>query len=126
MSSLWLSLQPVPSELRLSLSRACSGTVLRARFPLTPRQPQALVAFVEAISCWFGEPLTAVLDAESEDVRLRPDFWALTLGAVDLPHVRVEWVSLPSRAQCRDRFLGGVPSSRHSGRLISFAAAGQR
>jgi hypothetical protein len=126
MSSLWLSLQPAPSELRLSLSRASCGTVLRARFPLIPRQPQALVSFMEAISCWFGEPLTAVLDAESEDVRLRPDFWAVTLGAVDLPHVRVEWVSLPSRAQCRDRFLGGVASGHRAGRLISFAAGGQR
>lgn len=126
MSSLWVSLQPDKSELRVSMSRQSSGPLLRARLPLTPKQPQALLGLLEAVSNWFGEPLCAVLDADGEDVRVRPEFWLRTLADVDSASLSVEWVSLPSRSEFRDRFLGEVPSSRRAARLIAFAAGGQR
>lgn len=107
MSSLWLSLVPHQTELHLSLSRGHSGPLLRAKLPLALVQPQALTLFLEALVAWFGLPLCAVLDADTEDVRRRPEFWARFHADADSPHITVEWtaVPLPNR---RERFLGAV------------------
>ena len=80
MSSLWLSLEPHQKELRLSLSTATSGVVLRAKFPLALAQPRALPLLLEALVAWFGMPLCAVLDADAQDVRRRPEFWSRVLS----------------------------------------------
>jgi hypothetical protein len=126
MSSLWLSLEPEGSSLRLALSLSASGSVLRARLPLQPAQPRALPLLLEALVEWFGLPLCAVLDADAEDVRRRPEFWSRFLGEFDDPRFRVEHVTLPSRADCRDRFMGELGSARRAKRLVGFAAGGTR
>jgi hypothetical protein len=106
MSPLWLSLKPQQTELQLSLSRPTSGPLLRARLPLSPAQPQALTLLLEALVAWFGLPLCAVLDADAEDVRRRPEFWARFHAEVDSPHISVEWTSVPLPNQ--RRFLSAV------------------
>lgn len=114
MSSLWLSLSPRDSELELSLSRGPSAPLLRARLPLTLAQPQALTLFLEALVAWFGLPLCAVLDADAEDVRRRPEFWARFHAEADSPHISVEWRAVPLPNQ--SRFLAAVGSSRRARR----------
>jgi len=126
MSSLWLSMEPTERELHLSLSRAVSGPVLRARLPLLPAHPRALGLLVEAMVDWFGQPLCAVLDADAEDVHRRPADWARLLGGLDASRVVVERVTLPARNQGRDRFLGALGPAARARRLVSFAAAGLR
>jgi hypothetical protein len=126
MSSLWLSLEPHSQEILLSLSTATAGTLLRGRLPLAPAQPRALSLFLEALVEWFGQPLCAVLDADAEDVRRRPEFWARFLGELDDRRVYVEWVTLPAPANRRDRFLGELGRARRARSLVTFAAAGLR
>lgn len=126
MSSLWLSLEPHSQEIRLSLSTAASGTKLRGRLPLSPAQPRALPLLLEALAEWFGQPLCAVLDADAEDVRRRPEFWARFLGELDDRRVHVEWVTLPAPTNHRDRFLGELGPARRARSLVAFAAAGLR
>lgn len=111
MSSLWLSLVPHQTELRLSLSTASAGVLLRGKLPLTQAQPQALTLLMEALVGWFGMPLCAVLDAGAEDVRLRPEFWARLQAEADGPHITFEWVTVPLPNR-RDRFLDEVRSTR--------------
>lgn len=113
MSPLWLSLEPHQQELRLSLCAGSSVPLLRARLPLALAQPQALTLLLEALVAWFGRPLCAVLDADAEDVRLRPEFWARLQAESDSPHISFEWtaVPLPNR---RDRFLSEVRTARRS------------
>lgn len=124
MSFLWLSIQPLREEVRLSLAQGMRGTLLRARLP-SPRAPGAFLLLLEALATWCGQPLCAVLDADAEDVRRRPEFWSLVVGLEDRPNIVVEWISVPHRAP-RDQFLGDVPPDRRSKQLISFAASGQR
>ena len=100
------------------------GAVLRARLPPVPAQPRAMAALLEALSAWFGRPLTAVVDAAVRDSGLHPNHWARLLDEVDGESVRVEWVVAPDAAE-RDRFLeqaGGDFSQAR--RLLGFAATG--
>jgi hypothetical protein len=127
MSALWMTVQPMESETRLMLTAAEAGTALRARLPVVPRQPQALLLLLEAMVAWHGQRLCAVLDADARDVREHPERWSRLLGELDARHVRVQWVGLSDREYGkRDRFLGSVGDFRRAKRLVTFAATGQR
>jgi hypothetical protein len=124
MSMLWVSIEPGSDETRLMATSAHSGAVLRARLPPVPRQPQALSLLLKGLSAWFGEPLTAVVAADREDVRVHPERWAQLLGEIDSEHATVEWVVVPLPE--RDRFLGELGDFSSAKRLVVFAATGQR
>ncbi len=124
MSLLWATIEPGCDETRLLLTCGQTGAVLRGRLPPVPAQPRAMAALLEALSAWFGRPLTAVVDAVVRDSGLHPNQWAQLLEEIDGEHVRVEWVVAPSPAE-RDRFLeetGGDFSAAR--RLVTFAATG--
>jgi hypothetical protein len=45
-----------------------TGDVLKARLPLSPRHPRALLTLLEGLALWRGEPLGVVVSAtESSD-----------------------------------------------------------
>lgn len=120
MSSLFLSLEPHQRELRLSLSEAGAEPLLRAKLPLSTARPQALTLLLEALVAWFGLPLCAVLDADAEDVRRRPEFWARLQAQADSPDITVEWVSVPLPNR-RERFLSEVGDARRAKKLVRLA-----
>jgi len=126
MSPLWMSIDPDHDETRLMLTEARVGAALRARLPPVPRQPRALAQLLEALSAWYGMPLTAVIDAGAEGALHHPERWAQLLGEIDGEQVRVEWVVVPARSDRRDRFLGELGDFSAAKRLLTFAATGQR
>jgi hypothetical protein len=123
MSSLWLSIEPRRDSTRLMLSASLGGPALKARLPATPEHPRAVAMFLEALVAWHGLPLTAVLDADAEDVSRHPGRWALALGDLASPQIAVEWIS-PASAPLADPSLDGVDDFRRARRLITLAATG--
>jgi hypothetical protein len=119
---LWLSIEPSPTEARLSLNEPGRGTVLRARLPLCPSQPRALATFLESLVAWYGRSLVAVLDADAQDVRQHGERWARLLGELDEAHIQVRWSQRP--AQRRDRFIGKMGDFRSASRLVGRVAGG--
>lgn len=124
MSLLWLTIEPGETETRLQLSEAGGGLCLRARLPVHPHRPRALGQLLEALVAWYGRPLTAVLDADAQDVARHPERWAQLLGDLDDEAIRVEWVRPLRPAFRRDRFMGGVGDFRRARGLVTFAATG--
>jgi hypothetical protein len=120
---LWLSIEPGPSQTRLSLSVPLLGTTLRARLPTPPAHPGALGHLLEALAAWYGQRLCAVLDADASEVQRCPERWARLLGDLD-ERVEVRWTAVGDRQ--RDRFLEGVGDFHSARRLVSFAATGQK
>ena len=125
MSLLWMTIEPRETETRLQLSVGGGGLCLRARLPVYPHHPRALAQLLEALVAWYGRPLTAVLDADAQDVAQHPERWARLLGDLDGERIRVEWVSVPRLAFRRDRFLGRLGGSRRHRELVGFAATGR-
>jgi hypothetical protein len=124
MSLLWVTIEPGYDETRLLLTCGQTGAVMRARLPPVPVQPRALAALLEALSAWFGRPLTAVVDVAVRDSGIHPNQWARLLDEIDGEQARVEWVVAPGPAE-RDRFLeetGGEFSAAR--RLLTFGATG--
>jgi hypothetical protein len=124
MSTLWVSIEPGSDETRLMVTSARTDAALRARLPPVPRQPQALTLLLQGLSAWFGEPLTAVVAADREDVLVHPERWAQLLGEIDSEQARIEWVVVPPVE--RDRFLGELGDFKSAKRLIVFTATGLR
>jgi hypothetical protein len=122
---LWMSIEPVRSEVRLMLTAPAQGTVLKARLPNPPQHPRAVIALLEAISFWYRQPLHAVVDADAEDVRRNPEQWALLLGDAPELAVSVEWAAVPA-VRRKDPFLASMGDFAAARRLVSFAATGQR
>jgi len=120
---LWLTIEPHPEEMLLSLHEPSRGSVLRARLPLCPCQPRALATLLESLVAWYGRPLVAVLDADAQDVRQHGERWARLLGELDEAHIEVRWSSRPA-AKRRDRFLGRLGNFRPASRMVSLAAGG--
>jgi hypothetical protein len=125
MSSLWLSIEPKPTETRLMLSQSTVGTLLRARLPATPAQPQALAQLLEGMVAWFGQPLCAVLDADAQDVQDHPDRWSDYFGPLNSPHITIAWSALSLVPERRDPWLGKLGNFSRAKRLINLAATGQ-
>ena len=126
LSLLWMTIEPGYTETRLMLTAGGAGTVLRARLPPVPRQAGSLGALLEALSTWFGQPLTAVVAADARESGLHPNRWSQLLGEIDNDLVRVEWVVAPSTEE-RDRFLAQTGGDfRKARRLLTFAATGLR
>ena len=123
MSPLWMSIVPDVVETRLMLAAGGVGQVLRARFPLVPRQPEGLKLFLRGIAAWYGESFCAVLDAESQDVLEHPERWSLLLGDLNDAVTSVEWV-WSSKELRRDRFLDRLTGFARSERLLTYAATG--
>ena len=123
MYPLWMSIVPDVVETRLMLTMGGVGQMLRARFPLVPKQPEGLGLFLRGIAAWYGQPFCAVLDAESRDVFEHPDRWARMLGDLDDAAIRVEWV-WSGKGLKRDRFMDRLTGFAHSERLLTYAATG--
>ncbi len=57
-------LQTTRSEARLLCTSAEWGDVLKARLPLRPSHPRALLTLLEGVALWSGTPLSVVIAAE--------------------------------------------------------------
>lgn len=122
---LWMSIEPLGSEVRLMLSASAESTVMKARLPNPPQHSRAVIALLEAIALWYGQPLHAVIDADAEDVRRNPERWALLLGDAPELAVAVTWAAVPAIRR-KDPFLASMGDFAAARRLVSFAATGQR
>lgn len=122
---LWISIEPVGPDVLLMLTAPSGGTVLKARLPNPPAHPRAVIALLEALATWYGQPLRAVIDADAEDVRQNPARWAMLLGDAPELAVAVQWAAVPRRTK-KDRYLAPMGDFTSARQLVSFAATGQR
>jgi hypothetical protein len=122
---LWLSVEPNTPYTRLLLSQPGAGTSLKARLPSVPSQPGGVAQLMEALANWYGRPLCAVVDADAEDVQLRPELWARLLGEAEGPRVHVEWVSTQAPLR-RDRFFDAMGDFATAKKLLLRGATGQK
>jgi hypothetical protein len=125
MSTLWMTIEPGHDETRLMLTQARGGAAMKARLPPVPSQPRALASLLESLAAYYGQSLTAVVDAGDGDTARHPERWAQLLGEMDSEQVRVQWVVVPTSRE-RDRFLGEMGDFSSAKRLATFAATGQR
>jgi hypothetical protein len=126
MQPLWMAIEPGDAEVRLLLTEPGGGPAMKARLPHPTAAGRGPALLLEALSAWYGRPLHAVLDADAEAVRERPERWVALAGDLPCAEVSVEWVqSVGARARKRrGRFLEEMGSSRSARRLLGLHTTG--
>lgn len=126
MSDLWMSIEPRERYTRIMLNEPYVGPSLKAMLPPIPAHPGALSQFLEAVSSWYGMPLSVALDADAADVHRQVERWADYLETTAPQNISVTWVSPSNWSPSHGRFLSRMGDFRRAGRLISLAATGRR
>src|SRR5262245_27218623 len=62
------SLRVTPREVDLLVQDEEMGDLVKARLPLAPRHPRALLTLLEGVALWRGQPLRVVLSAGGPSV----------------------------------------------------------
>lgn len=112
----WIStLQVTTCDVKLLVSTPEIGDLLRARLPLPPRHPRALLTLLEGLALWSGDALRVAIVA---DDRSRSSFASELFGDELWPAesslVRYE-VALRARRAVRLRGLGDFRALRRAG-----------
>lgn len=67
MKSWNVTLCPTKGALKL-LVEDLRGDLLKARLPLAPEHPRALLTLLEGLALWVGEPICAVISADDPPI----------------------------------------------------------
>lgn len=106
-------------EIKLLVTNAQGDDLIKARLPILPRHPRALVTLLEGIALWSGEPLYAVISAG--------DYTAAWHGSeegsegiwpVESPLVRFDFAIPPPRVRRPLRGVGDFRDMRRHLRLV--------
>jgi hypothetical protein len=93
-------------DLKLLVTSPEGDDRIKARLPLRPSHPRALLTLLEGVALFSGEPLYAVISAgEHHDAWLGSEQWCEDLWPAESPLVRFDFAIPPPRPR---RILRGV------------------
>jgi hypothetical protein len=117
--SLWSTNLRIGKDLRLLVTSPEGDDLIKARLPLRPPHPRALLTMLEGIALFSGEPLYAVISAGShQDAWLGSEQWCENLWPAESPLVRFDFAIPPPRARRRLRGVGDFRDVRRQLRLV--------
>ena len=106
-------------DLKLLVTSPQGDDLLKARLPVRPPHPRALLTLLEGVALWSGEPLLAVISAGGHrDAWLVSEEWGDDFWPTESQLVRFDYATPPSRAR---RALTGVGDFREVRRDLRLA-----
>lgn len=119
--ALWSTTLRIDTDLRLLVRSSAGNDLIKARLPVRPPHPRALLTMLEGISLYSGEPIYVVVSAGAqEDDWLDAEQWCEDLWPAESPLVRFDFLSphRPRRAPLRLRGAGEFRDVRRQLRLF--------
>jgi hypothetical protein len=106
-------------DLKLLVTSPAGDDLLKARLPLRPPHPRALLTLLEGVALLSGEPLYVVISAGNRrDDWLGCETWPDDLWPAESPLVRFDFAVPPTGARRRIRGVGDFRSVRRQLRLV--------
>jgi hypothetical protein len=97
-------------ELKLLVMSPQGDDLLKARLPVRPPHPRALLTLLEGVALWSGEPVLAVISAGAHrEAWLGSEEWGDDFWPTESPLVHFDYATPPVRAR---RTLVGVGDFR--------------
>ena len=106
-------------DLKLLVSSPQGDDLIKARLPIHPPHPRALLTLLEGVALFSGEPLYAVISAgEDRDAWLGSEQWCEDLWPTESPLVRFDFAIPPPRPRRTLRGVGDFRAVRRQLRLV--------
>lgn len=106
-------------DLKLLVTSPQGDDQIKARLPLRPPHPRALLTLLEGVALFSGEPLYVVISAgESRDDWLGCEAWGDDLWPAESPLVHFDFAIPPPRARRTLRGVGDFRGVRRQLRLV--------
>jgi hypothetical protein len=106
----WPTTIRLEEDLKLLVTDPDGNDQIKARLPLRPKHPRALLTLLEGVALFSGEPLYVVISAGSHpDDWLGCEAWGDDLWPTESQLVQFDFATPPARAR---RTLGGVGDFR--------------
>jgi len=106
-------------DLKLLVSSPQGDDLIKARLPIRPPHPRALLTLLEGVALFSGEPLYAVISAgEDRDAWLGSEQWCEDLWPSESPLVRFDFAIPPARPRRTLRGVGDFRAVRRQLRLV--------
>lgn len=107
------------NELKLLVTSPHGDDLLKARLPIRPPHPRALLTLLEGVALWSGQPVLAVISAGARrDDWLGSDEWGDDLWPFESPLVHFDFAIPPPRARRRLVGVGDFRELRRDLRLV--------
>ena len=117
--ALWSTTLRLGKDLKLLVTSPEGDDLIKARLPLRPPHPRALLTLLEGIALFSGEPLYAVISAgEDRDAWLGSEQWCEDLWPAESPLVRFDFAIPPPRPRRTLRGVGDFRDVRRQLRLV--------
>jgi hypothetical protein len=108
--SLWWTTLRIGADMKLLVTCPEGNDLIKARLPIHPPHPRALLTMLEGIALFSGEPICAVVSASAHrEEWLHSEQWCNDLWPPESPLVRFDFAHPAPRA-CRR--LRGVADFR--------------
>ena len=106
-------------DLKLLVASPQGDDQIKARLPVCPRHPRALLTLLEGVALWSGEPLYAVISAgEHREDWLGCEAWGEDLWPTESALVHFDFAIPPVRARRTLRGVGDFRAVRRQLRLV--------
>jgi hypothetical protein len=117
--ALWPTTLRMSQDLKLLVMSPEGDDLIKARLPLRPAHPRALLTMLEGIALFSGEPLRAVISADAHrDERLDSERWFGDLWPAESAMVRFDFARPAERARRHLHGVGDFRAVRRQLRLV--------
>lgn len=118
--ALWSTTLRIGKDLKLLVTSPEGDDLMKARLPIRPRHPRALLTMLEGIALYSGEPLYAVISAGAQrEDWLGSEQWCDDLWPAESSLVQFDFALPEPRARRRLRGVGDFRDVRRQLRLVS-------
>jgi hypothetical protein len=115
----WPTTMRIAKELKLLVTSPEGDDLIKARLPLRPPHPRALLTMLEGVALFAGEPLYVVTSAgEDRDAWEGSGHWCEDLWPAESPLVQFDFAIPPPRARRVLRGVGDFRDVRRQLRLV--------
>lgn len=115
--TLWPTTLRIERDIRLLVRNPQGDDLIKARLPLRPSHPRALVTILEGIALFAGTPVRAVISAGNRHSSLEFEQWCDELWPAESPLVQFEFAPA-RRVHHRAHDAADVHSARRQLRLV--------
>ena len=117
--ALWSTTLRLGKDLKLLVTSPEGDDLIKARLPIRPPHPRALLTLLEGIALFSGEPLYAVISAgEDRDAWLGSEQWCEDLWPAESSLVHFDFAIPPPRPRRTLRGVGDFRDVRRQLRLV--------